>query len=115
MESQLESISQLGLAFFGLTLDNVPQARAAIFTQIHEIVFHGKGGYSWHDVYNMPIWLRRFTFNKINEFYKKENESYENSKSGGKDTKNLVTPSGKVNTPEFLKTSNHNKKQSSYN
>jgi hypothetical protein len=43
----IESISQLGLAFFGLTPDNVAQARAAIFTQIHEIVFHGKGGYDW--------------------------------------------------------------------
>ena len=80
----IESISQLGLAFFGLTSDNISQARAAIFTQIHEIVFHGKGGYNWHDVYNMPIWLRRFTFNRISDFYKNENEEYENAKNGGK-------------------------------
>ena len=112
--NQIESISQLGLAFFGLTLDNVAQARAAIFTQIHEIVFHGKGGYSWHDVYNMPIWLRRFTFNRISDFYKKENEEYEDVKSGGKGKKSVVNSDGTVNTPEFLKASEPYKKQSNY-
>jgi len=39
--------------------------------QIHEIVFHGKGGYSWNDVYNMPIWLRKFTYANIAEHYSK--------------------------------------------
>lgn len=45
-----------------------------MFTQIHEIVFHGKGGYSWSDIYNMPIWLRKFTFLKIKEHYDKQQE-----------------------------------------
>ena len=36
-----------------------------LFTQIHEIIFHGKGGYDWNTVYSMPIWLRKFTFFKI--------------------------------------------------
>ncbi len=67
----------MGLAFFGLTFDTVAQARAAIFTQIHEIVFHGKGGYDWDTVYNMPIWLRKTTFNMIKEHYDKEAEEYE--------------------------------------
>lgn len=30
----------------------------------------------------MPIWLRRFTFNSINEFYQKEQEEY--NKATGK-------------------------------
>ena len=29
----------------------------------------------------MPRWLRQFTFNKINEFYKKEAEEYEKASS----------------------------------
>ena len=41
---------------------------------MHEIVFHGKGGYDWDTIYNMPVWLRRFTFEKIKEFYEKERE-----------------------------------------
>lgn len=44
---------------------------------IHEIVFHGKGGYDWDTIYNMPIWLRKFTFEKIKEFYDKEREENE--------------------------------------
>jgi hypothetical protein len=56
------------LTFFGLT----PDYRLYLFSQIHEIIFHGKGGYDWDTIYNMPIWLRRFTFEKIKEFYDKE-------------------------------------------
>jgi hypothetical protein len=61
------------LTFFGLT----PEYRLYLFSQIHEIVFHGKGGYDWDTIYNMPVWLRRFTFEKIKEFYEKEREEAE--------------------------------------
>ena len=113
MTGGIESISQLGLAFFGLTSDIAPQARAAVFTQIHEICFHGKGGYDWNTVYDMPIWLRRFTFNKIQGFYKEEKEQVENTQNGGKSTK-LIDQSGKVNTPEFLKASEQYKRPAKY-
>jgi len=59
------------LTFFGLT----PEYRQNLFSQIHEIVFHGNGGYDWHTLYNMPIWLRNFTFKKIEEWYEKQNEA----------------------------------------
>ena len=36
---------------------------------MNEIVFHGKGGYTWDTVYEMPIWLRNFTFQKLKEWY----------------------------------------------
>ena len=48
-----------------------------MFAQIHDIVFHGNGGFSWDTIYNMPIWLRRFTFNKIKEHFDKQNEENE--------------------------------------
>lgn len=35
----------------------------------------------------MPIWLRRFTFNEINEFYIKEREEYEKATGQSKLTK----------------------------
>lgn len=44
---------------------------------MNEIVFHGKGGYNWDTVYSMPIWLRTFTFNKLKEWYDKEQEQVE--------------------------------------
>jgi len=52
----------------------MPTYRVNLFTQIHEIVFHGKGGFDFHTVYNMPIWLRKFTFQKMNEFYEEQNK-----------------------------------------
>lgn len=70
-----QSISPSELAFFGLTSSEAAQYRLGLFSQIHEIVFHGKGGYDWNTIYNMPIWLRKFTFNKIKEFYEKEAET----------------------------------------
>jgi hypothetical protein len=48
-----------------------------LFKQIHEIVFNGQGGYDWETVYNMPIWLRRFTFETLREYYEKQKEEME--------------------------------------
>jgi hypothetical protein len=90
----------LGLAFFGLTFDIAAETRAAIFKQIHQIVFHGKGGYDWHTVYNMPIWLRRFTFIEIQKYYQEEKESIENQGKSG--SKTVIGADGKVKAPEYI-------------
>ena len=58
------------LTFFGLT----PQYRQVLWTQIHDLVYHGGGGFIHSEVYNMPTWLRRFHIGKINEFIEKQNE-----------------------------------------
>lgn len=63
----------MDLTFFGLT----PEYRFSLFKQIHEIVFHGNGGYDWHTIYNMPIWLRNFTFNSLKKYYDEQNEQVE--------------------------------------
>jgi hypothetical protein len=94
MERRLRFL--LESTFFGLTLDVVPETRFSLFKQIHEIVFHGKGGYNWDTIYNMPIWLRKFTFHEIKRFYEKETESIENSKN-----QTLIDKNGKVNIPNF--------------
>jgi len=107
-------VSQLGLTFFGLTSDIAPQARAAVFKQIHEIVFHGKGGYDWNTIYDMPIWLRRFTFNEIQNFYKEESDQLQNAQNGGGNKKTMVDPTGKVNTPDFLKASQEHKRPAKF-
>ncbi len=61
--------------FFSLTPKQAGEYRQTLFNQIHEIVFHGKGGYDWHTIYEMPIWLRNFTFKKISDFYEEQNKS----------------------------------------
>ena len=98
----IESLSQLGLSFFGLTYDIAPQARANLFKQIHEIVFHGNGGYDWNTIYNMPIWLRKYTFKLIKDHYDEETKQIESSKSKP-NQQTVIDPSGKISAPQFLK------------
>ena len=69
------------LTFFSLTSDQASSYRNAVFTQIHEIVFHGKGGYDWYTVYNMPLFIRNFTWNKLKQWYE-EQDSNKNEEIG---------------------------------
>jgi hypothetical protein len=89
----------LDLAFFGLTSDNIPIIRANLFSQIHEIVFHGQGGYDWETVYNMPVWLRKFTFNKMREYYEKQNASQNEDLA----TQSQKIKEGKIDLPSHYK------------
>ena len=90
----------MGLTFFGLT----PEYRLFLFKQIHEIVFHGGGGYDWNTVYNMPIWLRRFTFETLREHFEKQNEEAEKQqnmlKNNGK-SKDISRPNIAPKQPTY--------------
>ena len=93
------------LEFFGITEENVHNKRINLFSQLHEIVFHSKGGYDWNTVYNMPIWLRTFTFNKLKEWYDKEQEQIE------KQNNQLTNKSGKeIARPDIPQASTYNAK-----
>jgi hypothetical protein len=91
--------SHLDLTFFGLTSEIAPQVRFNLFTQIHDIVFHGQGGYDWDTIYNMPIWLRKFTFNKIREYYEKQNQK--NNEDLGSQAQKIKD--GKIDLPSHFK------------
>ena len=99
-ENQL--IFQLDLAFFGLTSKIAQEFRKSVFDQIHQIVFHGKGGYDWGTVYNMPIWLRKYTFKLIKDHYDEEVKQIESSKSKS-NQQTVIDSSGKITAPQFLK------------
>tara|TARA_R110002020_G_scaffold136857_3_gene305506 strand:- start:21042 stop:21296 length:255 start_codon:yes stop_codon:yes gene_type:complete len=83
-----------------------------LFSIIHQIIFHGKGGYDYETVYNMPIWLRKFTFSEIQKFYNEEKKQYESINKENQST--LIDSDGKVNTPEFAKVAQSYKGKSSY-
>jgi hypothetical protein len=97
----------LDLAFFGLTSDLAPQFRSNLFAQIHEIVFHGNGGYDWNTVYNMPIWLRTFTFYKLREYYENQNKSQNEDLA----TQSQKIKEGKVDLPSHFKGKLNNSKR----
>lgn len=55
--------------------------RLNLFKEIHEIVFHGKGGYDFHTVYTLPVWLRHYIYSEIRKYYKEEAAAIEKSSS----------------------------------
>jgi hypothetical protein len=99
MEARPNLQSLLDLTFFGLTSELAPQIRFNLFSHIHEIVFHSQGGYDWETVYNMPIWLRKFTYNKMKEYYNKQNTA-QNEDLGAQSQK---IKDGKVDIPSHFK------------
>jgi len=89
----------LVLTFFGLT----PSYRNQIFTQIHDLVYHGGGGFIHSEIYNMPIWMRRYHIQKINEYNKEQKEKQEEAKRSNSSS----PPSGPVG-PNINPTSTYN-------
>lgn len=73
------------LTFFGLG----PNYRPVLHEMIFDLLEFSEGKLSWTEIYNMPIWLRKFYYNK---FKTKYNLKYSNSNNAT----NLV------DRPEFL-------------
>ena len=96
------SIFQLILTFFGLTYKNVVEFRLSIFNQIHEIVFHGKGGYDYFTIYNMPIWLRNYTFNKIKDWYSESNKQQNKEETWVKGKVKEQAKNTTISTPSYV-------------
>jgi hypothetical protein len=88
----------LGLTFFGLTSISAKEYRVKFLSQIHEICFYGQGGYSWTEVYEMPLWLRKFVYKKIKNHYDKKAEQIKQAKSP-QNSVNLINSDGTVKNP----------------
>ena len=98
MAKRRSLIYQSLLTFFGLT----PEHRPQIFHIVHEIVYHGKGGYDWYTVYNMPIWLRTFTYNKIREFLEKQEEEREKAAANAEGRQTLTQENQQITPPDYI-------------
>lgn len=46
-----------------------------VYQEVHELTYHGGGGFTYSEVYNMPIYLRRFSLKKINDYIKAKNQA----------------------------------------
>ena len=93
----------MDLPFFGLTSNNISIFRQNLFNKIHEIVFHGKGGYDWFTIYEMPIWLRKLTFQKIKSFYDSQSPP-ENDESwtSGESREIAKNTSKQIKIPDYI-------------
>ena len=54
--------------FFGLP----PEYKLQIHEEIFQLILHLKGGFTFSDAYNLPIYLRTFYLKRLQTFYKKE-------------------------------------------
>ena len=59
--------------FFGLT----PSYRVQKQEQIFDLVYHSKGGFTYNDVYNMPIYLRTFYILKMSKMFSDQKKEHE--------------------------------------
>ena len=104
--------SQLVSNFFGLKSEEAGIVRHNVFTQVHNIVYHGNGGYDWFTIYNMPIWLRKFTFKEIQDYIENQNKKIQSQNDKSKTS--LVNSDGQINTPQFKNASKPYEGKSSY-
>lgn len=61
-------------------------------SEVHDLVYHGKGGFPYDQVYNMPIQYRKYHIRKINEYLEKKAEAEQKaSKTSTTPTKQSVS------------------------
>ena len=53
-----------------------------------DLVYWGQGGFSFEQVWNMPVYMRRYYINKISDIHKKQEEA---SKGKSNDQKAMET------------------------
>lgn len=78
-----------------------PEYRAIFMTEVFELVYHGGGGFSWSEVWNMPVSHRRFNLKKIYEYI----EKVEQMKNEHSNTINAKTDTSKIRPPKFIEDS----------
>ncbi len=59
--------------FFGLG----PNYRPVLYDQIFDLMYYGKFGLTFTEVYGMPVFLRNYYYRKLADIRRRENEEYE--------------------------------------
>jgi len=67
------------LGFFGLT----PKDKVNLYDQIFQLMYYG-AGFTHSDIYEMPIYLRNYYYNKLVETRTKENKEVKKSQQKNK-------------------------------
>lgn len=73
------------LAFFGLT----PEYKVSVHDTIFSMVTYGKGGWTFTDVYNLPVFLRMYYMKKLTDSIEAEAAA---SKGKTAPSKHIVRP-----------------------
>ncbi len=57
--------------FFGLTADY----KLGLHEEIFSLCYYGKGGFTWNEVYDLPIHLRRYYIQQISKAIEEKNKA----------------------------------------
>jgi len=60
-------------SFFGLQ----PKHKKEVFEEIFQLIYHGKGGFTFAEAYNLPIHIRRFYLQRLTKQYEDEKKHIE--------------------------------------
>lgn len=66
--------------------------------EVHDLVYHGGGGFIYSDVWNMPVTTRRYHISKINEYLKKKAEAEKEAMNKSKQSSDM----SKTKVPDFV-------------
>ena len=61
------------LSFFGLQ----PKHKKDIHEEIFQLIYYGKGGFTFDEAYNLPIHIRRFYLQRLTKQYADEQKEVE--------------------------------------
>jgi len=48
-----------------------------VYKEVHELTYHGGGGFTYSEVYSMPIYLRRYSIKQINDHLEAKKKAQE--------------------------------------
>jgi hypothetical protein len=68
-------------------------------TECFELTYHGGGGFTYSEVWNMDVPKRRFNLKKINEYL----EKVEEMRNQGQQKVTEKTDPSKIKLPDFIK------------
>lgn len=74
--------------FFGLG----PEYKLGIHREIFSLCYHGQGGFTWGEVYELPIYLRRFYIQQINKVIEEKNKANESASKSNATSPNVSRP-----------------------
>ena len=67
----------MGQTFFGFK----PEDRVLLHESLFNLVWTGAGRWTWQDLYNMPVYLRRFWIRKLNKMTEEAAEKNKTAKN----------------------------------
>ena len=88
MEAPLQPGFRLDLIFSGFNAEYRLQLHETIF----DIVWFGEGRWSWQDIYEMPIFLRRYWVKRVNRIIKERDEYNQKLKQQRKSSSKSSVP-----------------------